>query len=78
MKVQVRRDPENPDTWEGGCTCGFSSKGWPTKKLATERMEDHVAEHETGEPAQELAAFKSSVGWDQDYAPAPPTSPFQE
>lgn len=74
----VRRDPTNTETWEGGCTCGFRSSGWPTKKMATERIEGHAAEHASGVPAEELVDFKSAVGWDQDYAPAPPTDPFQE
>lgn len=35
--------------------CGFTSTGWPTKKAAAERGKQHQTEHETGEPAPELA-----------------------
>lgn len=35
--------------------CGFVSSGWPTKKAASERGEQHAAEHESGEPMPELA-----------------------
>lgn len=34
--------------------CDFVSRGWPTKKAATERGQQHQAEHETGVPMPEL------------------------
>lgn len=34
---------------------GFISSGWPTKKAAKERFEQHVTEHETGKPAPDQA-----------------------
>jgi hypothetical protein len=35
--------------------CEFTSRGWRTKKSATERGDQHLAEHETGEAMAELA-----------------------
>jgi hypothetical protein len=33
------------------CECGFLSEGWPTKKLAEARCDQHLEEHRTGKPA---------------------------
>jgi hypothetical protein len=41
-----------------GCA-PFVSTGWPTRASATKRLEQHKAEHETGEPMQELEAFRT-------------------
>ncbi len=34
-----------------GCECGYTAIGFPTRKLADNRKSEHLAEHETGEPA---------------------------
>ncbi len=39
------------DYWDVASSSGFLSQGWPTKKLALERRDQHLTEHETGEPA---------------------------
>jgi hypothetical protein len=44
------------------CACGFTSREWPTKKLALKRGMEHAAEHETGEPARELVEFRTEHG----------------
>lgn len=31
------------------CDCGFTSSGWPTKKAAQDRAQQHKQEHLTGE-----------------------------
>lgn len=41
--------------YDFACECGFLSEGWPTKKLATARRDQHLAEHETGRPAPSKA-----------------------
>ncbi len=48
------------NTWAGQCAapCGWSSTGWPTRKLAAARLADHEAEHKTGKPARELTDFR--------------------
>lgn len=33
------------------CECGFFSLGWPTKKQATIRKDQHLLEHEKGKDA---------------------------
>lgn len=40
--------------------CEFVSTGWPTKKAAGERGQQHQAEHETGEPMPELNQTEES------------------
>lgn len=44
------------------CACGFDSSGWPSEELAQARGLEHVAEHETGEPARELVEFRAEHG----------------
>ena len=46
----------------GAEPCGFKSSGWDTKKLRDKRAKQHLEEHETGEPMQELADFRSENG----------------
>lgn len=58
------------------CACGFTSTGWPQKKLATARGTQHTTEHDTGEPAPELVEFRAEhnlngptvtlIGFDDD------------
>lgn len=49
--------------WDYECpACEFVSTGWATKKLAAERGEQHEAEHETGEPMQEMVDFMTDRG----------------
>jgi len=45
------------DKWDGGCSCGFRSAGWATKKQGELRMSQHLHEHGTGEESQELVDF---------------------
>lgn len=41
----------------------FVTRGWPTQELAEERIAQHAAEHETGEPhVEELAVFLERNG----------------
>jgi hypothetical protein len=80
--AQVRIDGEvqTEEQWEGGCTCGFRTSGWPTRTLAEDRIEEHGHEHENGEDAltSELAAFKEATGYDTGVNTPPPTDPFTE
>ena len=57
---------EGEGGWNFTCSragCGddqgpFSSVGWPTKKAATDRGRQHLAEHDGDGVAQELADFR--------------------
>jgi len=40
----------------------FESTGWKTKKLRDARAAQHMEEHETGEPMQELHEFRIENG----------------
>lgn len=42
------------------CACGFTSSGWVSERLAVARGVEHVAEHDSGEPAPELAEFRAA------------------
>lgn len=42
--------------------CPFVSTGWPTKKLADARGQQHLDEHETREPMQEVEGFRQAHG----------------
>lgn len=53
----VRKTP-GADTYEGRCSCGFDTAGWPTKADAEDRIALHAQEHETGEPMSELRDFE--------------------
>lgn len=46
-------------TYDFECACGFTSTGWPQKKLALARGIEHATEHKTGEPARELVEFRA-------------------
>lgn len=39
----------------------FRSVGWNLKKQATARLNEHMTEHATGEPARELEAFRRDI-----------------
>lgn len=56
------RKADTGDTYEAGCSCGFTSSNWPLKKHAEERLEGHAEEHVTGEPATELYEFELAAG----------------
>jgi hypothetical protein len=58
------RAVKTSDGWTGQCAqpCGFLTSGWPTKALATERIGQHAAEHDTGEPMPELEEFRQAKG----------------
>ena len=51
--------------WDFFCLCdsargdGFLSEGWPTRKLAKARGDQHLAEHESGKPAPEKGELMS-------------------
>lgn len=60
MKTVIEKAEVDDQTYyDLACECGFLSEGWPTKKLATARRDQHVAEHETGDPAPPKAELLS-------------------
>lgn len=75
--VGVRERPgeteDDKPTYQGGCSCGFRTSNWPTKKIAQERIELHLIEHETAEPMSEQVEFFEEKGLGR--APQEPT-PF--
>lgn len=58
----VPRDGDGTRSYDGQCACGFTSTGWPQKKIAASRIDEHTAEHESGEPMRELVEFRAEVG----------------
>lgn len=42
--------------------CGFQSTDWPTPELRDTRAAQHLDEHETEEPMQELHDFRVDNG----------------
>ncbi len=63
---------EAADGWEGACSCrGFTTTGWPTKARAEARVGQHLEEHATGEPADELATFRGDTPAAVDLRPFP-------
>lgn len=54
------------DSYDAQCACGFTSTGWALKKHATARLEEHKAEHETGEAMRELHDFRAELGLNPD------------
>ncbi|HXH59088.1 hypothetical protein [Iamia sp.] len=50
------------DTYDGACSCGFRSSGWPKRGQAEERIEQHVTEHGTGDAAPELVEHLRATG----------------
>jgi hypothetical protein len=63
MAVQTRT-VKLEDGWAGQCAgpCGFLTTGWPTKKLAEERIGEHENEHETGQTVSDLDTFRAKHG----------------
>lgn len=52
-------------TFDFECSeCPFASTGWATKELRDLRKKQHLDEHETGEPMQELHEFRVENGVD--------------
>ena len=50
-------------TYDFECAdCDFTSTGWPTKKAATARGQQHKDEHESGAPMPELDTFRRDQG----------------
>lgn len=65
-------------TWDANCpvtdgSCGtrpekvedrvpWRSTGWPTKATARARLDEHVEEHKTGQPASDLNEFRAKHG----------------
>lgn len=76
VKVVTPRDADGTQVWDFRCPypfgCGqdepFSSVGWATRDLAAKRARQHIDEHETGEPMQELHAFRVDQGLTPDSA----------
>ncbi len=50
-KRVITIDGADTNYWDFACECGYLFEGAPTKKIATTRKEQHLTEHETGEPA---------------------------
>lgn len=46
--------------------CHFFSGGWATAELAEARYNQHLEEHETGEPMPELVEFERAMGLRED------------
>lgn len=47
QKHVIERNADHEDTWDATCgLCGFVSARHETKAAATERLNEHVAEHE--------------------------------
>jgi hypothetical protein len=64
-EVEVAGEPTT--YYDVACECGFLSEGWPQRKLATERRDQHLAEHETGDPAPSPGDLLASTA-DRDAA----------
>lgn len=63
LRYETRITPSaDGSRYDFACACGFSSTGWPLKKLALERGIEHSAEHASGEPARELVEFRAEHG----------------
>lgn len=58
----VPRDTDDGKAYDGQCACGFTTRGWPQRKLGKARIDEHTAEHETGEAAPELVDFRAAHG----------------
>ncbi len=65
MKRTVDVDGTPTDYWDVVSSSGFLSEGWPTRKLAIARRDQHLAEHETGKPAPPKAELLSEPEEDQ-------------
>ena len=58
------------DAFNGMCSCGYTSKGWPTHDIAAERILQHKGEHEGGRgedglpaaPMELLSEFRARHG----------------
>lgn len=61
-RVENSDDSEGNRKYDAVCTCGFASIGWDKKKHADERMAQHLEEHASGEPMEELADFRTRNG----------------
>lgn len=53
-------DGDGTRTYDFQCACGFTSSGWVSERLAVTRGVEHVAEHDSGEPAPELGQFREA------------------
>lgn len=79
QKIPTAKDPlvgvisADDETWMGVCSgpeCGgggvpYSTDGWPTKDMATERIQEHYLEHSEGEPMTDLGEFMTERGWER-------------
>lgn len=57
------------DVWDFSCAvfagnalCGFQSTGWPTKKVAVARADQHLTEHKEHVPMPDLDTFRAEHG----------------
>jgi hypothetical protein len=72
VKVVTSRKTDADTVYDFRCPypagCGvpggdsFASTGWAQRKDAVDRGKQHIAEHEQGEPMQELHAFRVDRG----------------
>jgi len=53
---------ETDKGYAGVCECGYVTDGWPTVKLAAERVGQHTVEHETGQRMELLSEFRDRHG----------------
>lgn len=85
VRKQKDEDGKETDLWEGGCSCrtvgdtyaGPVTSGWALKRLAEERMEQHLAEH-MGEDPVELHDFRVSHGLVPSAPETPAPFPVEE
>lgn len=55
MSDNIVPDPDREGRHAFLCpSCVFVSTGWPTKTSASQRGQQHLTEHESGEPMPEL------------------------
>jgi len=45
MPPKIAAVQESDESWAGLCECGYNTRGWPTKAIATERIRLHEDEH---------------------------------
>jgi hypothetical protein len=65
MKTKVGKYDPNLPVWREGyeygavCECGWFTYGWPLKKQAKLRIDQHTEEHETGQLMPDRAEVES-------------------
>lgn len=61
IKIATLKDEETGH-FDGMCLCGYKTSGWPQAPIASERIEQHRTEHETGELMEPLSEFRARHG----------------